>query len=80
MKIEVLFFGMSRDLAGKGSTSFEVVSQTDVQRLKQILLDKFPLFSKMEAFAIAINESYAEDEVLLSEGDVVAIIPPVSGG
>lgn len=80
MKIEVLFFGMSRDLAGKGSTALEVASQTDVQRLKSILSKEFPMFSKMESFAIAINESYAEDKIVLSEGDVVAIIPPVSGG
>jgi molybdopterin converting factor small subunit len=34
----------------------------------------------MSSYAIAINESYATDDMLIQENDVVAIIPPVSGG
>lgn len=29
---------------------------------------------------IAINEEYATDEDVIKEGDIVALIPPVSGG
>ena len=34
----------------------------------------------MDAYAVAVNEAYAEGTLILKEGDVVAIIPPVSGG
>ena len=43
-------------------------------------MKKYPLFSEMDSFAIAVNESYAEQGLVLSDNDVVAIIPPVSGG
>ncbi|MDV2885791.1 molybdopterin converting factor subunit 1 [Alkalihalophilus pseudofirmus] len=29
---------------------------------------------------IAVNEEYAEDTEILKDGDVIAFIPPVSGG
>jgi len=45
-----------------------------------LLVEKYPKLDKLNSYAIAVNESYAEDEVILKEGDVVAIIPPVSGG
>ena len=34
----------------------------------------------MSAYAVAINESYVTDETIIQENDVIAIIPPVSGG
>ena len=29
---------------------------------------------------IAVNEEYALDEQVINKGDVIALIPPVSGG
>jgi len=51
-----------------------------VLELKKKLLLKFPKLKNIEEFAIAVNEEYAEDDLVLRENDVVAIIPPVSGG
>ena len=34
----------------------------------------------MASYAIAVNESYAVNDLVLNENDIVAIIPPVSGG
>ncbi|MEM6312526.1 MAG: MoaD/ThiS family protein [Planctomycetota bacterium] len=31
-------------------------------------------------YAVAVNLEYAGDEVVIGEGDEVALIPPVSGG
>jgi molybdopterin converting factor small subunit len=36
--------------------------------------------SEINSYAIAINESYAVNETILKENDLIAIIPPVSGG
>ena len=80
MKIEALFFGMSRDLAEQSAITFELEEGVTVKTFREILVKNYPLFSELDSFAIAVNESYAEDELLLSDKDTVAIIPPVSGG
>ncbi|NHN31602.1 molybdenum cofactor biosynthesis protein [Paenibacillus agricola] len=49
--------------------------------LKQHLMERYPQAAALwpQAF-IAINQSYAEDNQIIVEGDEIAIIPPVSGG
>ena len=39
-----------------------------------------PALKKLKSYAVAVNEEYATDDVILKPNDVVAIIPPVSGG
>lgn len=80
MKIEALFFGMSRDFTGQSPITFELDEGVTVKTFREILVKNYPLFSELDSFAIAVNESYAEEELLLSDKDTVAIIPPVSGG
>ena len=80
MKIKLLLFGITRDLLNANELSFEVLENINVGDLKKELLSKYPQVENISSYAIAINESYANDNVKLREKDVVAIIPPVSGG
>ena len=80
MKIQLLFFGITTDLVRKNSLSFELNSEATVENLKDILIKEFPKLKNIHQFAIAVNEEYADDDLLINNGDVVAIIPPVSGG
>lgn len=80
MKIQLLFFGITTDLVGKNSIFYELESAETLLALKKELLLKYPKLKNIEEFAIAVNEEYAEDDLVLKENDVVAIIPPVSGG
>jgi len=80
MKIQLLFFGITTDLIGKNSIFYELKSDETVLALKKELLLKYSRLKNIEEFAIAVNEKYAEDNLVLKENDVVAIIPPVSGG
>ena len=80
MKIQLLFFGITTDLVGNNSLSFELNSEATVENLKDILIKQFPNLKNIHQFAIAVNEEYADDDLLINNGDVVAIIPPVSGG
>ena len=59
---------------------YELKSDETVLALKKDLLLKYPKLKNIEEFAIAVNEEYADDDLILKENDVVAIIPPVSGG
>ena len=80
MKIKLLFFGITTDLLKTSSLDFEVSNNSSVQNLKSDLLAKYPQLQNIDSYAIAVNESYANDNLVLQENDVVAIIPPVSGG
>jgi len=80
MKIQLLFFGIATDLVGENIIFYELNSKETISALKKELLLKYPKLKNIEEFAIAVNEEYAEDNLVLKENDVVAIIPPVSGG
>ncbi len=80
MRIKILFFGMSKDLAGESNGSLEIDEHMKLNVFRTVLQEKYPLFSQMDSFSIAVNESYADEDLILYENDTVAIIPPVSGG
>ena len=80
MKITVLFFGITTDLVGKNTISYTVENNISIEKLKEILKTDFPNLKNINDFAIAVNEEYANNKTILNSNDVVAIIPPVSGG
>ena len=80
MIVKTLFFGITSDLVNLSEETIDVTEGCSVANFKDILLEKYPQLKNIHSYAIAVNESYAEDNLLLKEGDVVAIIPPVSGG
>ncbi|NNE77045.1 MAG: MoaD/ThiS family protein [Pricia sp.] len=80
--MEVLLFGIAKDIVGKSSFRFggpEAVPKS-VSELKESLKKTFPEFGKLSSLAIAVNNQYAEDETSLDQNDEIAVIPPVSGG
>lgn len=80
MKIETLFFGITTDLVNTPSLVVEVNKALSIAEFKIFLKDKFPQLENINSYAVAVNETYATDDVVLKENDTVAIIPPVSGG
>ncbi len=80
MKIQVLFFGITTDLVGGNSIPFNLKEKTTIEELKTALILKYSSLKNIHEFAIAINEEYATNDVILKDGDIVAVIPPVSGG
>ena len=80
MKIKILFFGISSDLVGLSNLDFEVDKALTVKKLKILLKKKYVYLKNLDVYAIAVNENYAIDDLVLKENEEVAIIPPVSGG
>jgi molybdopterin converting factor subunit 1 len=80
MKLTILFFGISTDLVGKSKLDYTFNKQLTVKMLKNELKLQFSGLKNIHEFAIAVNEEYANDNLQIQDGDVVAIIPPVSGG
>lgn len=80
MDLQVLFFGISSDFTGEKTVNLSLSNGSSVSEFKEFIQEKYPKLSQINSYTIAINESYAYDEMILKENDVVAIIPPVSGG
>jgi molybdopterin converting factor subunit 1 len=80
MNINILAFGIAKDIIQAQKLAFEVENGTTVGILKSQLCAQFPDFQKLKSLAIAVNEEYQEDDFVLNERDEIVIIPPVSGG
>lgn len=80
MKIQLLLFGIATDLLNTSSLELAISENCTIAVFKKEILVKYPQLENINSYAIAVNESYAADEIVLKENDVVAIIPPVSGG
>lgn len=79
MNIKVKAFGICKDILGAREVAFEFDGEL-VEDLRKALARKFPDIEKLNSLFIAVNEVYAENDLVLNESDTVALIPPVSGG
>ena len=80
MKIKILFFGMVKDITNKSSVELKFDKNEDVNYLVSLLEKKYPKLLSINDFSVAVNEEYVERDIVLKNNDIVAIIPPVSGG
>lgn len=80
--VKIIFFAKARELAKLNNTTAKVPQTLCGHDLRSILVDKFNLLSIGDVFIIAVNENYISDSlnITLIENDVVAVIPPISGG
>ena len=81
MQVRLLFFGMLKEVAGRDSESLELPAGARVADLLATCAARSPgLKPYLPSVAIALNEEYSQPGVELHDRDVVALIPPVSGG
>lgn len=75
MNIKIIAFGQIAEITGK-----ELILETaDFDSLKLKLIQKFPELSDKK-LAFAVNKKLVQNNVILKESDVVALMPPYSGG
>lgn len=81
MRVQVLFFGLLKDLAGTSSDVVELPEPAFVNDLLAYYRTKIPgLKTVLDSTAVALNQRYASVDSELRAGDEVALLPPVSGG
>ena len=81
MKLKVLFFASARELTGETEWVLDIEPGTSTEKIPSLLMDIFPdLDIHRDRMAIAINQVYCNQPTILNENDVVAILPPISGG
>ena len=84
MRVELLYFGVLKELAGGVGEAVELPEGAVVEELLSVLRDRSSNQGMNDAvwksLAVAVNREYAGAGVVLREGDEVALLPPVSGG
>jgi molybdopterin synthase sulfur carrier subunit len=81
--VSVLYFAALRDLSGRAEETVSVVasSHVDVDALLVALERRHdPLRGRLASVRVAVNEEFVVRSTELRGGEVVALIPPVSGG
>jgi molybdopterin converting factor subunit 1 len=79
--MRVLFFAQLKDATGCDSVELAPSSPLTAGQLWALLLEKFPkLSAHRPQVRLSRNWEYAAADTLYSNGDEVALIPPVSGG
>jgi molybdopterin synthase catalytic subunit len=81
MRVQVVIFGILKDLVGSSEAQLELATGATAGDLWTALQAQTPgLVRFQKSVAVAVNQHYAEPGTPLHEGDEVALLPPVSGG
>jgi MoaE-MoaD fusion protein len=81
MQIRVLFFGVLKDLAGKASDSISLPENSTLGDVLHHYEQAIPRLKETAgSLAMSVNQEYAGPATKLTQGDEVALLPPVSGG
>jgi len=81
MIVQVRLFARAKDLAGADQVQIELGAPATVATLRRRLVLEYPRLKEVaERSAIAVNEEFAHDDLVLGPGVTVALLPPVSGG
>lgn len=75
---QVLFFAELREKAEVDKVDVELAGLS-VDQVKEWVAIDYSMPKVKEAM-IAINEEFALNDTIIAEGDIIAFIPPVSGG
>jgi molybdopterin converting factor subunit 1 len=80
-KIKVRLFAVLKEAVGKKEIIIAVPSGATLKMLKNKILQEYPaLNSFSNKFILSVNLKVATDDTIITRGDEIAILPPVSGG
>jgi len=77
--ITILLFANLREEVGSDQLVILEKQEMTVQQVKEWLKASYCLQS-LDRVMVAVNEEFVTNEEMIKAGDVVAFIPPVSGG
>ena len=81
LRVKVQLFAWLREAAATVDLILEVPVGGSGLDARAALARRFPVLAdKLDGVRLAVNEVYQPWETVLRKGDVLALIPPVSGG
>jgi len=79
--MRVLFFAQAKDAADAAELEMKISNGAGVEEIwDKLVAEKPKLAAFRKTTRLARNGEYADAETKFSDGDEVALIPPVSGG
>ena len=79
MKLQVRYYAILREQAGKSDESLETSAATPAALFAE-LRARYPFTLQAQQLKVAVNAEFREWQTPLKEGDSVVFIPPVAGG
>ena len=85
MKVNILYFAKLRESVGVEAETLVINDNSKVSDLLNFLHDRGEKWSeyfndKKNLLRVAINQKIVDVDHLISDGDEIAIFPPVTGG
>src|SRR3989454_3627602 len=81
IRVKVLFFGAARDATGTDEARLVLDPPHDSQNALEQVLATYPALRRFgKSLLFAVNQEYAHPNRQISDGDELAVFPPVSGG
>ena len=81
MLVRVKCFASIRELISKSEIELELADGATTSDVLAKMAELFPVLeSELESTAVAVNMTYVTEPLALRPTDVVAILPPISGG
>jgi molybdopterin synthase catalytic subunit len=79
--VKVLYFGMLKDVSGRSTEEIDVPSGTTLGDIFNQCATASPRLREYEkSIVLARNQEFASPSEPVSDGDEIALMPPVSGG
>jgi MoaE-MoaD fusion protein len=81
VQIQVLFFGMLKDIVGRAEERLDLPAPQLLGSVFEHYAAQFPRLREMaSSIVLARNQEFAQPSSPLADGDEIAFLPPVSGG
>jgi molybdopterin converting factor subunit 1 len=81
VRVTVRLFARLRDIAGAAELTRDIAQGATIGTVWRQLAGEYPELGQYErSISSAVNADYARMDRVLTDGDEVAFLPPVSGG
>jgi sulfur-carrier protein len=81
LRVHVLFFGRVRELTAIAEEPVEIAGGATLDDLFNLYVARFPQLAAFRSSLVASrNQEFAAWDSTLAENDIIAFLPPVSGG
>lgn len=81
MTISVLYFAAAKRATSVGEETFPHAPGTTARNVLAAAIERHPALGPLAAsMLVAVNEAWVPLDTPVNPGDVVALMPPVSGG